>query len=219
MIFKDKDRIVFAGDSVTDMGKTHSLGEGGGVGDCLGDGYVHMIFDMLAATYPQIHVRITNSGIGGNTSAQLWERWESDVLKLNPNWLSIFIGINDVINKFVFPERPEIQVTAEEYRANLENMIASVKGSVKGIFMISPYVAEPNPCDPLRKEMDIYRGICEQTAKSAGCRYVDIQSMFDNYFAARHQACIAWDRVHPNRVGAYLIAREFLKQCEFTYDA
>ena len=28
MIFKDLDRIVFAGDSVTDMGSDHPVGEG-----------------------------------------------------------------------------------------------------------------------------------------------------------------------------------------------
>ena len=86
MIFQDKDRIVFAGDSVTDMNKTHPLGEGGGIGDCLGDGYVHTIYDMLAGEYPERHIRITNAGISGNTSAQLLERWERDVLDLKPDW-------------------------------------------------------------------------------------------------------------------------------------
>ncbi len=56
MIFQDKDRIVFADDSVTDMNKTHPLGEGGGMGDCLCDGYVHMMY-YRGKVYPTIFVR------------------------------------------------------------------------------------------------------------------------------------------------------------------
>ena len=217
MIFQDKDRIVFAGDSVTDMNKTHPLGEGGGMGACLGDGYVHMIYDMLAGEYPERRIRITNAGISGNTSAQLLERWERDVLDLKPDWVSIFIGINDVLNRFVFPERAEIQVSHEEYSENLEKMIQALDGRTKGIFILSPYTAEPNTADPIRKEMDCYREMTKSIAERHACIYVDIQEMFDEYFTHRHQATVAWDRVHPNRVGAYLIAKAFLKKCGFEY--
>jgi hypothetical protein len=42
--------------------------------------------------------------------------------------------------------------------------------------------------------------------------------MFDRYFAHQHSCYIAWDRVHPNQIGATLIAREFLKHCGFDYN-
>lgn len=38
-----------------------------------------------------------------------------------------------------------------------------------------------------------------------------------DYFAVRHSTFIAWDRVHPNRVGATLMVREILKYCNFDY--
>lgn len=94
MIFQDYDRIVFAGDSVTDMGSAQPVGEG--LNDNAGRSYVRIIENMLSAFYPEMRVRVTNAGISGNTSRDLLERFERDVVALNPDWVSICIGINDV---------------------------------------------------------------------------------------------------------------------------
>ena len=66
MIFKDMERIVFAGDSVTDMGSANPVGEG--LFDNVGRGYVRVIENMLAVCYPELRLRITNSGINGHMS-------------------------------------------------------------------------------------------------------------------------------------------------------
>jgi len=42
---------------------------------------------MLAAWYTEIRVRVTNSGISGNTSRDLLERYERDVESLNTDWV------------------------------------------------------------------------------------------------------------------------------------
>nr|WP_304956098.1 GDSL-type esterase/lipase family protein [uncultured Acetatifactor sp.] len=138
MIFEDMDRIVFAGDSVTDMGSAQPVGEG--LFENLGMGYVRIIDNLLAACYPERKIRVTNSGVSGNTSRDLLARFQSDVVDLKPDWVSICIGINDVWRQY------------------------------------------------------------------------------EDYCKIRHSAFIAWDRVHPNRVGATLMARAFLEKCEFDYN-
>jgi len=55
-------------------------------------------------------------------------------------------------------------------------------------------------------------------AEKHGCIFVDFQAMYDRYFQHRHSCCIAWDRIHPNQIGATLMAREFLKHCDFDYN-
>ena len=42
--------------------------------------------------------------------------------------------------------------------------------------------------------------------------------MYEDYCHFQHSSRIAWDRVHPNQIGAVLMAREFLKQCDFDYN-
>ena len=51
MIFQNGDRIVFAGDSVTDMGSQNPVGEG--LFDNLGRSYVRVIESLLVACYPE----------------------------------------------------------------------------------------------------------------------------------------------------------------------
>ena len=84
---------------------------------------------MLSTWYPEVYLRVTNSGVSGNTSRDLLQRFDSDVVSLNPDWVSICIGINDVWRQFDSPAIPDGQVMPEEYEANLEKMILSVKES------------------------------------------------------------------------------------------
>ena len=216
MIFENNDRIVFAGDSVTDMGSDQPVGEG--LFESLGRSYVRVIENMLVAWYPELSIRITNSGTSGNTSRALLERFDRDVVALNPQWVSICIGINDVWRQFDMPAFPETHVLPEEYEANMEKMICKVKDKVKGIFVLTPYYMEPNRVDPMRARMDEYVAICKKLAQKYNCIYVDFQKMYEDFFQYKHSALIAWDRVHPNQMGATLMAKEFLAHCGFDYN-
>ena len=215
MIFSNMDRIVFAGDSVTDMGSVNPVGEG--LHDNLGHGYVRMVDNLLASCYPEVILRVTNSGISGNTSRDLLARFDRDVVALKPDWVSICIGINDVWRQFDMPAMPDRQVSPEEYRDNVEKMILKVKDQVKGVFLLSPYIMEPNREDFMRSRMDTYVEICRELAQKHGCVFIDLQKLFADYCSIRHSCFIAWDRIHPNEIGAMLIAREFLKHCEFQF--
>ena len=217
MIFNNMDRIIFTGDSVTDMGSAQPVGEG--LFDNVGRSYVRVIENMLAVNYPEVYVRVTNSGISGNTSRALLERFDRDCLDLNPDWVSICIGINDVWRQFDVPAMPDAAVSAAEYEKNVETMIEKSKNKqVKGIFLLTPYYIEPNKQDAMRARMDEYVEICKKLAKKHGCILVDFQKMYEEYCQIRHSSYIAWDRVHPNQVGATLMAREFLKYCEFDFN-
>lgn len=216
MIFQNNDRIVFAGDSVTDMGSINPIGEG--LFENVGRGYVRLVESFLSAYYPEILTRVTNAGISGNTSRDLLARFDRDVVSLNPDWVSVCIGINDVWRQFDCPAIPDGQVMPEEYRNNVEEMILKVKDKVKGIFILSPYYIESNHDDFMRKRMDEYVEISKELAEKHGCRFVDFQKVFENYCKIRHSAYIAWDRVHPNQVGSMLMAKAFLEQCDFDFN-
>ena len=216
MIFENYDRIVFAGDSVTDMGRAYPLGEG--LAENVGRSYVRVLENMFAAYYPEIFLRITNSGISGNTSRDLLARFDSDVAELEPQWVSICIGINDVWRQFDSPAITSSHVYPGEYEQNVEKMILKLKNKVKGIFILSPYIIEQNREDAMRKRMDEYVEICRKLADKHGCTFVDFQKMYEDYCKKRYSGYIAWDRIHPNQIGATLMAREFLKHCGFDYN-
>ena len=68
MLLENGDRIIFAGDSVTDMGRE---GDGEGIHEDVGRSYVRVIENLLQACYPEMSFRITNAGTSGNTSRDL----------------------------------------------------------------------------------------------------------------------------------------------------
>lgn len=216
MLLENGDRIVFAGDSVTDMGSANPVGEG--LFESLGNGYVREIENLLTAWYPELNIRVTNSGISGNTSRDLAARFDRDVVDLKPDWVSICIGINDVWRQFDVPAIPEAAVMPQEYESNMEEMILKIKDNVKGIFIISPYYIEANKEDYMRKRMDEYIEICKKLAKKYSLYFVDFQKMFEDFCKIQHSSKLAWDRVHPNRMGAMLQAKEFVKHIDFDFN-
>jgi len=151
------------------------------------------------------------------TSRDLLARWERDVVNLRPQWVSICIGINDVWRQFDCPAMPDYAVTPEQYEENVEKMVVSAKSFAKGVILMTPYMIEPLKEDKMRARMDVYGDICRKLAEKHDAIFVDLQAMFDRYFEHRHSAFIAWDQIHPNQIGATLIAREFLRACGFDY--
>ncbi len=216
MIFENYDRIVFAGDSVTDMGSAQPVGEG--LFENVGRSYVRVLENMFATYYPEVFLRVTNSGISGDTSRDLLARFDRDVVDRNPDWVSICIGINDVWRQFDSPAILDSHVLPDKYEKNVEEMILKIKDKVKGIFILSPYIIEPNREDAMRKRMDEYVAIAKKLAEKYGCIFVDFQKMYEDYCKIRYSGHIAWDRIHPNQIGATLMAKEFLKHCDFNYE-
>ena len=216
MLFQNGERIVFAGDSVTDFARRRPVGEG--LHEGTGTGYVRVIENMINAFYPEICVRISNMGISGNNVIDLKNRYDDDVLALNPDWVSICIGINDVWRFFDSPTIFNLHIDEETYKTELEKLILKTKPVVKGIVLMTPYYIESRVEDEMRAKMDNYGKIVKELAKKHDCIFVDLQAMFDKYLKHRHSTYIAWDRVHPNTVGATLIAREFLAATGFDFD-
>ena len=215
MIFEYLDRIVFAGDSVTDMGSSQPVGEG--LGDNMGFGYPRIVENFLNAWYPELRVRCTNSGISGNTSGDLINRFQRDVIDLNPQWVSINIGMNDVWRQFDSPALTDYAVNPELYEENVEKMIIESKKVAKGVIIMTPHYMEPNRADLMRARMDQYGDICRKLAEKHSCVFVDSQKALDDYFKYHHSSFISWDRIHPNQIGATVIARAFVEACGFDF--
>lgn len=217
MIFEKNDRIIFMGDSISDFGRTRPVGEGCSNSLGWGTSYVSDVGSLLNCTYPELNLRITNMGISGNQVRDLEARWETDVMELNPQWVSVLIGINDVWRKFDSPARVEKHVTPEEFRATYEGLIQRTLPHVKGMILMTPYFMETNREDAMRAMMDEFGQIVKALAAKYNLICVDLQAAWDKLFEHMHSGNIAWDRIHPNPVGAMYIARQFLNAVGFDW--
>ena len=208
MLIENNSKLIMIGDSITDCGRTRPVGEGD-TGP-LGTGYVSMVSGLIKATYPEKAIRVVNMGISGNTVRDLAARWQSDVLNLKPDWLSIMIGINDVWRQFHSPGVTESHVYTDEYEETLESLVKATLPSLKGMVLMTPYIIEANKSDLMRSAMDRYGEIVKRIAAQYGTLVVDTQSVFDSILSTYHSAALALDRIHPNTIGQMIIAKAFL---------
>jgi lysophospholipase L1-like esterase len=104
--------LLMTGDSITDRERVRPVAEA--VSWDLGNGYVALIHALLGATCPRQNIRIRNIGISGNTARDLAARWQSKVLDLKPDWLSIMFGINDVWRQLDAPLQTELHVPLDD---------------------------------------------------------------------------------------------------------
>ena len=93
--FKKGSRLLFQGDSITDMkwGREQSDRN-----HYLGHSYVYLIAARLGVDMPEAQLDIYNRGKSGNAVANLRRRWKKDAIDIKPDILSILIGTNDVGN-------------------------------------------------------------------------------------------------------------------------
>ncbi len=204
-------KFVFIGDSITDAGRDPS-GEAtpwGAPGT--GRGYVSLIEAWFGATRPADRIRVINKGTGGNVVRDLATRWKTDVLDLNPDWLSIMIGINDVWRQFDTPLRTDLHVGLEDYTRVLTGLVEQTRPRVKGLVLAAPYLIEPNRADPMRRRIDEYGAVVKALAARHDAVFVDTQAAFDALTVHTHPMTLAWDRIHPNPTGHLALARAVLQ--------
>ena len=91
----DRLRILFQGDSITDANRDRSSIQSNDFLKGMGNGYALLAASNLLIDYPTTDWHTYNRGVSGDKVFQLSDRWEKDCLDLQPDVLSIHIGVND----------------------------------------------------------------------------------------------------------------------------
>ncbi|SIS50244.1 SGNH/GDSL hydrolase family protein [Alicyclobacillus vulcanalis] len=201
-------KLVMVGDSITDCGRAQPVGESPRGG--LGNGYVALVDAHLQALHPASRIRVINVGTSGNTVADVARRWDDEVMALQPDYVSLMIGINDVWRQFDMPLVTERHVGIDLYTSTLQRLVKATKPRVREMVLLSPFYLEPNRYDPMRKMVNAYIAAMRDVAAGEGVLFVDVQAEFDKLLRDVNTWVLAPDRVHPYLNGHLVIARAFL---------
>ena len=200
-------RIVIQGDSVTDAERLKDEH------NQLGRGYPMLVAARLGVEAPGKY-EVLNRGVGGDRITGVYDRVKKDITNLQPDVLSILIGVNDVWHELA-PSHcgTDTPKFLRVYRMLLEEVLAAVP-QVK-IMLLAPYVL---PGEKTEKYYDEFRaGVdekCEavrQIAEEFRLPYITLQDKFDA--AAKKAPNDYWlrDGVHPTLNGHALIADAWLE--------
>jgi len=209
MDIQPKSRLVFIGDSITDCGRKRPIGEGG-FDQVLGNGFVSLVDAAFTAAYPDYAINTINMGISGNTIRDLKARWQTDVLDLQPDWLVIKIGINDVWQLFTFGWQMGKSIQVDEYALTLDKLIQQTRPHLRGLILMTPYILETDRQEPMREMMDRFGEVVGNAARQHDATLVNTQAAFDDVLQWVPPEHFAQDRIHVNLAGHMVLARVFL---------
>lgn len=203
MIFETGQRIVFIGDSITDCGRRDDAAP-------FGDGYMNLVRAFVTAAHPALGLTWVNRGISGDTVRDLAARWQPDALDMQPSWLSVMIGINDIWRAHT-PGRSSEAVPLPEYTSTLRDLLGqAVSATGCRLILADPYFIEPDPAQPQRADTDRYCAVVASLVAEFDAVHVPTQAAFDRVLAHTTPADWADDQVHPNLPGHAVIARAYL---------
>jgi lysophospholipase L1-like esterase len=196
--FASGARILFQGDSITDGNR----GRGADPNHILGHGYVFIIAARHGAAFPGLKLDFMNRGVSGNTVTNLQQRWQKDTLDLQPDLLSILVGVNDSGRG----------VPLDQYAQLYERLLADTKAANPNIKLV---LCEPFLL-PVGKKKDNYetsradihkrQDIVARLAKKYGAALVKFQSAFDEACQRAPAEHWIWDGVHPTYSGHQIMA-------------
>jgi lysophospholipase L1-like esterase len=194
------DVILFQGDSITDAGRTQDNGAANDPA-ALGRGFAMLAAARLLSQRPDDNLRILNRGISGNKIWELQERWQQDCLDLEPDVLSILVGVNDTWHG---QTDPQLRVPLDRYEAIYRKLLDDARAANPALRLVL--------CEPFTlltgavtaswfPEIDQRREIVSRTAADYDAVFVPFQALFDRLAAAAPKPYWLGDGVHPTLSG------------------
>ena len=207
-------KVVFLGDSITQQGE-NSEGEG------TYKGFITSLRENVSQ-----EVELINKGIGGNKVSDLLLRYNDDVLKLKPNIVFIYIGINDVWHKYDWGTGSDI----DTYEKGLRKIITDIKAVGAKIILCTPTVIGENngefklnnnfkdidTMEIMNKDLDAFSDVVRNLSSEFNTDLLDLRKKFKEYISENNdqnmpKGVLTSDGVHLNNEGNKLIADEMIK--------
>ncbi|CAL9589793.1 SGNH/GDSL hydrolase family protein [Streptomyces sp. enrichment culture] len=199
--------LLFQGDSITDGDRDR--GPHTHVNAALGHGYVYLVAARAAARAPGHRWRFTNRGVSGDKVSDLAARWQADTLDMDPDVLSVLIGVNDAW-RVVDGESDDLD--ADGFRTVYDALLTRTRLALPDtrLLLCEPF-SLPGGADAdfdaaLAAQVQLRQKAVAELAAAHGAELVRLQPVFDE--AARRAPATHWifDGVHPTPAGHQLLA-------------
>ncbi len=196
------ERIIFFGDSITELGVEPN-------------GYVTIVRDSINTL--GYHFDVIGAGMSGNKVGDLQTRLQNDVLSKKPTIVVIYIGINDVWH-YEFANRGLTGTPKTEFESGLKNLIQQIQSAGAKIILCTPSViGEKNDgTNKYDAMLDEYSVISRTTAAQLGIPICDLRKTFLEHLQKGNPSNaeknrLTFDGVHLNDAGNRFVAEQMLK--------
>lgn len=201
--------VLFQGDSITDGNRTRN----NDWNHVMGHGFAFSVSSRLWADHPGRGFHFFNRGISGNKVADLADRWQKDTLDLNPDLVSILIGINDISANLEGNQAMSAEDYEKKYRGLLRRTVEALPGVQ--LVLCEPFILKVGPVaekwDTYLSETQKRQAIVRKLAAEFNAVFVGFQGVFDQALKKAPAEYWIWDGIHPMPAGHELMAREWIR--------
>lgn len=218
---KEKGSVfLFIGDSITDgnwgVKSNTSKRSYKDLNHIYGHGYVFLCASEMMSQYPEKEFVFHNRGISGNTIVDMASRWQTDCLDLQPDVLTVMVGINDACYYQAGNDSVRASLSAQAYETNYRQLLdASLQQNPDlQIILITPFIAPvgkyQNDYDAWYTLVQSYADVVKSLAKDYDASLIDSQKLFEKAWKKHPQTPVSywvWDGIHPTAAGHSLMAK------------
>ena len=190
-------KILFQGDSITDAGRNRA-----NIHD-LGQGYAKYAAPLIQKAMPDTEFEFVDLGISGNRSDDILARSQADVVDIDPDIISILIGINDVWHRHSHGR----EMTDEQFEANYRALLERIRQETHAkILILCPFLLPSSDKESWRDEVERIAAIVRRLASEYADAYLPLDEKFAEALpTAPTPMHYSVDGVHPNAAGAEFI--------------
>lgn len=190
-------RILFQGDSITDWGRDrddiHNLG----------NGYPKFAAELIKKAHPETEFEFINLGISGNQTKDLVDRLQSDFIDIQPDVVSIHIGINDTWHRA--GERNWLG--NDVFEAQYRKVLTEIKEKTNAkILIIEQFLLPVEDKLYFREDLNGKIDITRKLAREFADFYIPLDGLMAQACVEKDAYHWSEDGVHPNDNGAKFIA-------------
>lgn len=195
-------KILFQGDSITDAGRDRDNINN------LGGGYPFFAAKMIEEKYPHETFEFVNLGISGNRTCNLVERLQSDFIDINPDVISILIGVNDTWHC----GETKNWLSNNEFEDNYRTVLKSIKEKTKAkIIIIEQFLLPTDDKEHLRFDLNSKIVITRKLAREYADAFIPLDGLFAKALLLHPSSYWSEDGVHPNENGSKFIAEKYIE--------
>lgn len=168
----------------------------------MGNGYPRYAAELLKNKYPEIEFEFINLGISGNQTKDLVERLDADFINVNPDIVSILIGVNDVWHHAGDKSWIPNEIFEQRYRTVLSGIKEKTKAK---IMIMEPFLIPVYDKLFFREDLAPKIEIIRKLAREYADVYLPTDGLLQSAFIGDDPISYAADGVHPTEKGARYI--------------
>lgn len=199
--FQQKTKVIFFGDSITELGVRPG-------------GYINRVDSLCKLEGKGSQYEFVGAGVSGNKVYDLYLRLEEDVLSKHPDVVVIYVGVNDVWHKTLLGTGTDADKFEKFYTAILKKL---KEKNIKAILCTPAVIGEKTDMsNQLDGDLNRYSNIIRSMAQKNALPLIDLRQQFLDYNKLKNlkneeKNILTYDKVHLNAIGNEFVAEAMWK--------